>query len=362
MHNLFTWSRWNHVPVKLKSNETLDTNQRWPSSILKKTQTTCVAAKDLLIYFSNFTQRECWLLKVQGRLSLLWMVTTSVALLKLVNRPQKNHHQLIRFYSHMHVHVFLLFSSPADFVSYLLSVVPDLFCCSRCVTLSSHLHRRMGKSHLWIIPLNTDYCSWKLQPSLTALSWLDLTAKSPTALLNGEPFAVFCKCHTVFNMSVWTPVLPWQPNVSERECSCVCVWLCGCACVSICVCVCKCSENGLSVRCEVLQASTLTAHTRVWVHTLLIRHSPTVFFEVSLCHSHTHVRTHTHAPLLQPLSLSLFLWCFYSNSRQAHKWEKGSSCIQNPEPIKHRLKICIQYQSGVWLNLYFSLMHPCLHV
>lgn len=222
------------------------------------------------------------------------MVTTSVALLKLVNKPQKNHHQLIRFYSHMHVHVFLLFSSPADFVSYLLSVVPDLFCCSRCVTLSSHLHRRMGKSHLWIIPLNTDYCSWKLQPSLTALSWLDLTAKSPTALLNGEPFAVFCKCHTVFNMSVWTPVLPRQPNVSERECSCVCVWLCGCACVSICVCVCKCSENGLSVRCEVLQASTLTAHTRVWVHTLLIRHSPTVFFEVSLCHSHTHVRTHTH--------------------------------------------------------------------
>lgn len=307
MHNLFTWSRWNHVPVKLKSNETLDTNQRWPSSILKKTQTTCVAAKDLLIYFSNFTQRECWLLKVQGRLSLLWMVTTSVALLKLVNRPQKNHHQLIRFYSHMHVHVFLLFSSPADFVSYLLSVVPDLFCCSRCVTLSSHLHRRMGKSHLWIIPLNTDYCSWKLQPSLTALSWLDLTAKSPTALLNGEPFAVFCKCHTVFNMSVWTPVLPRQPNVSERECSCVCVWLCGCACVSICVCVCKCSENGLSVRCEVLQASTLTAHTRVWVHTLLIRHSPTVFFEVSLCHSHTHVRTHTHTRTSIAASLSLSL-------------------------------------------------------
>lgn len=307
MHNLFTWSRWNHVPVKLKSNETLDTNQRWPSSILKKTQTTCVAAKDLLIYFSNFTQRECWLLKVQGRLSLLWMVTTSVALLKLVNRPQKNHHQLIRFYSHMHVHVFLLFSSPADFVSYLLSVVPDLFCCSRCVTLSSHLHRRMGKSHLWIIPLNTDYCSWKLQPSLTALSWLDLTAKSPTALLNGEPFAVFCKCHTVFNMSVWTPVLPRQPNVSERECSCVCVWLCGCACVSICVCVCKCSENGLSVRCKVLQASTLTAHTRVWVHTLLIRHSPTVFFEVSLCHSHTHVRTHTHTRTSIAASLSLSL-------------------------------------------------------
>lgn len=307
MHHLFTWSRWNHVPVKLKSNETLDTNQRWPSSILKKTQTTCVAAKDLLIYFSNFTQRECWLLKVQGRLSLLWMVTTSVALLKLVNRPQKNHHQLIRFYSHMHVHVFLLFSSPADFVSYLLSVVPDLFCCSRCVTLSSHLHRRMGKSHLWIIPLNTDYCSWKLQPSLTALSWLDLTAKSPTALLNGEPFAVFCKCHTVFNMSVWTPVLPRQPNVSERECSCVCVWLCGCACVSICVCVCKCSENGLSVRCEVLQASTLTAHTRVWVHTLLIRHSPTVFFEVSLCHSHTHVRTHTHTRTSIAASLSLSL-------------------------------------------------------
>lgn len=307
MHNLFTWSRWNHVPVKLKSNETLDTNQRWPSSIFKKTQTTCVAAKDLLIYFSNFTQRECWLLKVQGRLSLLWMVTTSVALLKLVNKPQKNHHQLIRFYSHMHVHVFLLFSSPADFVSYLLSVVPDLFCCSRCVTLSSHLHRRMGKSHLWIIPLNTDYCSWKLQPSLTALSWLDLTAKSPTALLNGEPFAVFCKCHTVFNMSVWTPVLPRQPNVSERECSCVCVWLCGCACVSICVCVCKCSENGLSVRCEVLQASTLTAHTRVWVHTLLIRHSPTVFFEVSLCHSHTHVRTHTHTRTSIAASLSLSL-------------------------------------------------------
>lgn len=307
MHHLFTWSRWNHVPVKLKSNETLDTNQRWPSSILKKTQTTCVAAKDLLIYFSNFTQRECWLLKVQGRLSLLWMVTTSVALLKLVNKPQKNHHQLIRFYSHMHVHVFLLFSSPADFVSYLLSVVPDLFCCSRCVTLSSHLHRRMGKSHLWIIPLNTDYCSWKLQPSLTALSWLDLTAKSPTALLNGEPFAVFCKCHTVFNMSVWTPVLPRQPNVSERECSCVCVWLCGCACVSICVCVCKCSENGLSVRCEVLQASTLTAHTRVWVHTLLIRHSPTVFFEVSLCHSHTHVRTHTHTRTSIAASLSLSL-------------------------------------------------------
>lgn len=307
MHHLFTWSRWNHVPVKLKSNETLDTNQRWPSSILKKTQTTCVAAKDLLIYFSNFTQRECWLLKVQGRLSLLWMVTTSVALLKLVNKPQKNHHQLIRFYSHMHVHVFLLFSSPADFVSYLLSVVPDLFCCSRCVTLSSHLHRRMGKSHLWIIPLNTDYCSWKLQPSLTALSWLDLTAKSPTALLNGEPFAVFCKCHTVFNMSVWTPVLPRQPNVSERECSCVCVWLCGCACVSICVCVCKCSENGLSVRCEVLQGSTLTAHTRVWVHTLLIRHSPTVFFEVSLCHSHTHVRTHTHTRTSIAASLSLSL-------------------------------------------------------
>lgn len=307
MHHLFTWSRWNHVPVKLKSNETLDTNQRWPSSILKKTQTTCVAAKDLLIYFSNFTQRECWLLKVQGRLSLLWMVTTSVALLKLVNRPQKNHHQLIRFYSHMHVHVFLLFSSPADFVSYLLSVVPDLFCCSHCVTLSSHLHRRMGKSHLWIIPLNTDYCSWKLQPSLTALSWLDLTAKSPTALLNGEPFAVFCKCHTVFNMSVWTPVLPRQPNVSERECSCVCVWLCGCACVSICVCVCKCSENGLSVRCEVLQGSTLTAHTRVWVHTLLIRHSPTVFFEVSLCHSHTHVRTHTHTRTSIAASLSLSL-------------------------------------------------------
>lgn len=235
------------------------------------------------------------------------MVTTSVALLKLVNKPQKNHHQLIRFYSHMHVHVFLLFSSPADFVSYLLSVVPDLFCCSRCVTLSSHLHRRMGKSHLWIIPLNTDYCSWKLQPSLTALSWLDLTAKSPTALLNGEPFAVFCKCHTVFNMSVWTPVLPRQPNVSERECSCVCVWLCGCACVSICVCVCKCSENGLSVRCEVLQASTLTAHTRVWVHTLLIRHSPTVFFEVSLCHSHTHVRTHTHTRTSIAASLSLSL-------------------------------------------------------
>lgn len=276
-------------------------------NLKKKTQTTCVAAKDLLIYFSNFTQRECWLLKVQGRLSLLWMVTTSVALLKLVNKPQKNHHQLIRFYSHMHVHVFLLFSSPADFVSYLLSVVPDLFCCSRCVTLSSHLHRRMGKSHLWIIPLNTDYCSWKLQPSLTALSWLDLTAKSPTALLNGEPFAVFCKCHTVFNMSVWTPVLPRQPNVSERECSCVCVWLCGCACVSICVCVCKCSENGLSVRCEVLQGSTLTAHTRVWVHTLLIRHSPTVFFEVSLCHSHTHVRTHTHTRTSIAASLSLSL-------------------------------------------------------
>lgn len=213
---------------------------------------------------------------------------------------KKNHHQLILFYSHMHV--FLLFSSPADFVSYLLSLVPDLFCCSRCVTLSSHLHRRMGKSHLWIIPLNTVYCSWKLQPSLTALSWLNLAAKSPTALLNGEPFAVFCKCHTVFNMSVWTPVLPRQPNVSERQCSCVCV------AVHVClfVCVCKCSENGFSVRCEVLQASTLTAHTRVWVHTLLIRHSPTVFFEISLCHSHTHVRahTHTHALLLQPLFLS----------------------------------------------------------
>lgn len=293
------------------------------------------------------------------------MVTTSVALLKLVNKPQKNHHQLIRFYSHMHVHVFLLFSSPADFVSYLLSVVPDLFCCSRCVTLSSHLHRRMGKSHLWIIPLNTDYCSWKLQPSLTALSWLDLTAKSPTALLNGEPFAVFCKCHTVFNMSVWTPVLPRQPNVSERECSCVCVWLCGCACVSICVCVCKCSENGLSVRCEVLQASTLTAHTRVWVHTLLIRHSPTVFFEVSLCHSHTHVRTHTHTrtSIAASLSLSLsFSDVSIATAGRPISGEKGSSCIQNPEPIKHRLKICIQYQSGVWLNLYFSLMHPCLHV
>lgn len=153
---------------------------------------------------------------------------------------KKNPHQLIRFYSHMHVHVFLLFSSPADFVSYLLSVVPDLFCCSRCVTLSSHLHRRMGKSHLWIIPLNTDYCSWKLQPSLTALSWLNLTAKSPTALLNREPFAVFCKCHTVFNMSVWTPVLPRQPNVSERECSCVCV--CGCVGVHVCLFVCVCAN------------------------------------------------------------------------------------------------------------------------
>lgn len=219
-----------------------------------------------------------------------------------------NHKKIIiSWYASTLICMCMCFCSPADFVSYLLSVVPDLFCCSRCVTLSSHLHRRMGKSHLWIIPLNTDYCSWKLQPSLTALSWLDLTAKSPTALLNGEPFAVFCKCHTVFNMSVWTPVLPRQPNVSERECSCVCVWLCGCACVSICVCVCKCSENGLSVRCEVLQASTLTAHTRVWVHTLLIRHSPTVFFEVSLCHSHTHVRTHTHTRTSIAASLSLSL-------------------------------------------------------
>lgn len=33
MHHLFTWSRSNHVQVKVKSNETLDTNQRWPSSI-----------------------------------------------------------------------------------------------------------------------------------------------------------------------------------------------------------------------------------------------------------------------------------------------------------------------------------------
>lgn len=294
------------------------------------------------------------------------MVTTSVALLKLVNKPQKNHHQLIRFYSHMHVHVFLLFSSPADFVSYLLSVVPDLFCCSRCVTLSSHLYRRMGKSHLWIIPLNTDYCSWKLQPSLTALSWLDLTAKSPTALLNGEPFAVFCKCHTVFNMSVWTPVLPRQPNVSERECSCVCVWLCGCVGVHVCLFVCVCAnalktDSQSDAKCCKLPRSLHTQECEYTLYSLdtarqssLRSHSVTV---ILMC-----AHTHTHAPLLQPLSLSLFLWCFYSNSRQAHKWEKGSSCIQNPEPIKHRLKIYIQYQSGVWLNLYFSLMHPCLHV
>lgn len=210
---------------------------------------------------------------------------------------KKNPHQLIRFYSHMHVHVFLLFSSPADFVSYLLSVVPDLFCCSRCVTLSSHLHRRMGKSHLWIIPLNTDYCSWKLQPSLTALSWLNLTAKSPTALLNGEPFAVFCKCHTVFNMSVWTPVLPRQPNVSERECSCVCV--CGCVGVHVCLFVCVCAnalktDSQSDAKCCKVPRSLHTQECEYTLYSLdtarqssLRSHSVTV---IPMC-AHTHTRT-----------------------------------------------------------------------
>lgn len=210
---------------------------------------------------------------------------------------KKNPHQLIRFYSHMHVHVFLLFSSPADFVSYLLSVVPDLFCCSRCVTLSSHLHRRMGKSHLWIIPLNTDYCSWKLQPSLTALSWLNLTAKSPTALLNREPFAVFCKCHTVFNMSVWTPVLPRQPNVSERECSCVCV--CGCVGVHVCLFVCVCAnalktDSQSDAKCCKVPRSLHTQECEYTLYSLdtarqssLRSHSVTV---IPMC-AHRHTRT-----------------------------------------------------------------------
>lgn len=175
------------------------------------------------------------------------------------------------------------------------------------------------------------------------------TTQSPTILFKIVPLWWFAN---VMLCLIWVFGLPCfhggqmsaKENVGARVCECVCVS--------------RYSENWFSVRCELLRASTFTAHTGLWVHTLLIRHSPTVFFEISLCHSHTH------APLLQsvPQSLSLSLWCFYSNSRQAQKWEKGSSCIQNPEPIKHRLKICIEYQSGVWLCLRFSPMYRCKRI